>query len=116
MFAKGPMPGYSPKAEVLAHFPDAKCSRFHASGITGYVVKLPNGKQIGTGGSSAQAWKNVRVPDGVETVYFRRVGSLSEDSITVPAGTATKHVDEKLITRIVPVPHGVAVVHGKTTK
>jgi hypothetical protein len=39
---------------------------------------------------------------GMETVYFRRTGSTTEDSVRVAAGTASFHVRPDLITRIVP--------------
>jgi hypothetical protein len=52
---------------------------------------------------SGSLWDDHDV-EASETVYFKRVGSSLEDSMTVPVGTAALHVDEKLITRIVPVP------------
>jgi hypothetical protein len=59
------MPGHSPKAEVLVRFPGAVCKRVHSTaGITGYVIRLPGGKQIASGGTAARAWDAVRLPEG----------------------------------------------------
>lgn len=57
MFAKGPMPGATPKKDALDVLPvGTTCTRVHAAGMVGYSVKLPSGRQIGAGGSASVAW------------------------------------------------------------
>jgi len=57
MFAKGPTPGATPKANALSVLPaGTACNRVMAMGITGYVVKLPSGKVIGSAGNPGKAW------------------------------------------------------------
>jgi hypothetical protein len=56
MFAKGPMPGYSPREEVLKLAPKAQCQRRCAIGITGYVVSIA-GKGIASAASAREAWE-----------------------------------------------------------
>lgn len=57
MFAKGPMPGATPKRDALAILPKgARCQQVTAMGITGYVVSLPDGRQIASAGNAGQAW------------------------------------------------------------
>lgn len=57
MWAKGPMPGATPKDDALAVLPaGTHCSLMHALGIRGYVVRLPDGKAIGSGGNASIAW------------------------------------------------------------
>lgn len=59
MFAKGPQPGATPKDKALAVLPaGVTCRRESAMGITGYVVRLPNGKGIGSGGNPQKAWED----------------------------------------------------------
>lgn len=58
MFAKGPMPGTTPKRDAMRHLPDGVyCRRSEAMGITGYVVYLPDGTPIVSAGSAQQAWQ-----------------------------------------------------------
>jgi len=58
MFAKGPMPGATPKEDALRVLPaGTKCSRLSRAGITGFVVELPSGKQVGAGGTAGAAWR-----------------------------------------------------------
>lgn len=58
MFAKGPMPGATPKADALALLPSgAVCNRVTAMGITGYVVILPDGRKIASAGNANGAWE-----------------------------------------------------------
>ena len=57
MFAKGPMSGATPKRDALAILPKgARCQQVMAMGITGYVVSLPDGRQIASAGNARQAW------------------------------------------------------------
>lgn len=58
MFAKGLMPGYSPKAEALELHPGAYCEKRHAAGIgvTGYVVFDAKGRALASAGSAKDAW------------------------------------------------------------
>lgn len=61
MFAKGPMPGAMPKLEALKLLPEGTtCKRMSGMGITGYVVMLPDGKQIASAGTPGQAWRNAQ--------------------------------------------------------
>lgn len=61
MWAKGPAPGATPKDDALAVLPPGvTCSRESAMGITGYVVRLPNGKGIGAAGNAQKAWEDAR--------------------------------------------------------
>lgn len=58
MFAKGPMPGGTPKQDALAILPTGTvCERVSALGITGYVVKLSDGRRIASAGNANQAWE-----------------------------------------------------------
>ena len=58
MFAKGPQAGATPKADALALLPPGvTCVRASALGINGYVVRLPDGKGIGSGGNAQKAWE-----------------------------------------------------------
>lgn len=58
MFAKGPMPGAIPKQEALKLLPEGTtCKRMSGMGITGFVVTLPDGKQIAAAGTPGQAWR-----------------------------------------------------------
>lgn len=57
MFAKGPMPGATPKQEALALLPSGTyCQQASAMGIAGYVVILPDGRKIASAGNASQAW------------------------------------------------------------
>lgn len=61
MFAKGPMPGATPRQDALALLPaGTTCKRMSAMGITGYVVQLPDGRQIASGGNAGQAWSDAQ--------------------------------------------------------
>lgn len=57
MWAKGPMPGGTPKADALKSLPTGTtCKRIHAAGMVGYSVQLPDGRQVGAAGNAGQAW------------------------------------------------------------
>ncbi|MPN49954.1 hypothetical protein SDC9_197578 [bioreactor metagenome] len=59
MFAKGVQAGGTPKADALALLPaGTTCKRVSAMGITGYVVRLADGKGIGAGGNPQKAWED----------------------------------------------------------
>jgi hypothetical protein len=59
MFAKGPAHGVSFKDQALAILPaGTHCKRVSAMGITGYVVYLPDGRGVGSAGSSGNAWRD----------------------------------------------------------
>lgn len=59
MFARGPQPGGTPKTDALQFLPaGTTCVRVRGAGMTAYVVNLPNGLQIASGGNSATAWGN----------------------------------------------------------
>lgn len=59
MFAKGPQPGRSAKHEALAVLPaGVTCRRMSALGITGYVVRLPDGRGIGSARNASGAWED----------------------------------------------------------
>lgn len=61
MFAKGPMPGATPKQEALALLPaGTRCRQTEAMGIIGYVVVLPDGHQIVSAGNASEAWRKAR--------------------------------------------------------
>lgn len=61
MFAKGPMPGATPKQDALEHLPKGThCAKVTSHGITGYVVKLPNGHAIASAGNANGAWDKAR--------------------------------------------------------
>lgn len=61
MFAKGPMPGATPKEDALKLLPKGTtCQRVSGMGLTGYVVMLPSGKQIGAAGTAGQAWRQAQ--------------------------------------------------------
>lgn len=58
MFAKGPQPGATPKQDALEHLPKGtRCVKTTAHGITGYVVKMPNGNAIASAGNANEAWR-----------------------------------------------------------
>jgi hypothetical protein len=58
MFAKGPMPGATPKDEALLLLPaGTTCRRMSGGGITGYIVELADGTQIASAGNAGQAWR-----------------------------------------------------------
>lgn len=58
MWAKGPMPGYSPKKIFLKFYPDAVCQRVTGWGLTGYVVYLSRDAEKGISGAATakEAW------------------------------------------------------------
>lgn len=57
MFAKGPQPGATPKADALALLPPGTvCRRVHGAGMSACSVQLASGRQIGSGGNANQAW------------------------------------------------------------
>jgi hypothetical protein len=61
MFAKGPMPGATPKEDALKVLPEGtRCERVTGMGITGYVVTLPDGKTIASAGNAGQAWRKAQ--------------------------------------------------------
>lgn len=56
MFAKGPMPGATPKADAMALLPPGtKCVRYHEKNC--YVILLPNGRSIADGNNANKAWE-----------------------------------------------------------
>lgn len=71
MFQKGPMPGATPKQDALTILPKGtRCQQVTAMGIKGYVVALPDGRQIASAGNAGQAWSKAhdwalaRLPSG----------------------------------------------------
>lgn len=57
MFAKGPIPGATPRQDALALLPKGtRCQQASAMGISGYVVTLPDGRNIASAGNASQAW------------------------------------------------------------
>ena len=55
MFAKGPMPGGTPKADAMQYLPEGtKCRYVYA--LHEYVVTLPDGKAVGFGRNAQHAW------------------------------------------------------------
>jgi hypothetical protein len=58
MFAKGPMPGLTPKADALEYWPGATCVKRYGAGLTYYAIHDAHGAQIATGGSASKAWEN----------------------------------------------------------
>lgn len=58
MFAKGTTPGATFKQDALALLPQGtRCERRSGMGITGYVVTLPDGRQIASAGNAGLAWR-----------------------------------------------------------
>lgn len=63
MFAKGPMPGATPKADALKVHPKAYCERVVGLDfgtnrpVRGYAVKLPGGITLATAGNAQDAWR-----------------------------------------------------------
>ena len=58
MFAKGPAPGASPKTDALLLLPEGTvCSVMTAAGITGYVITLPDDRQIASAGNASRSWE-----------------------------------------------------------
>jgi hypothetical protein len=58
MFAKGPMPGATPKADALKVWPGATCHYKEAlGGIRGYVVYAADGKAIASAANAQEAWR-----------------------------------------------------------
>lgn len=61
MWAKGPMPGATPRDDAMVLLPEGTtCKLVHAMGIRGYVVTLPDGKAVGSGGNAGVAWGNAQ--------------------------------------------------------
>lgn len=59
MFAKGPMPGATPKQDAMALLPKGtRCRRVEAMGIRGCVIELPDGRSIASAGNAPKAWDN----------------------------------------------------------
>ena len=57
-WAKGPMPGSTPKADALKRHPGATCKReYYVHDITAYVVRGTNGKIIAAGQNAQIAWE-----------------------------------------------------------
>ena len=56
MFARGPTPGASWKAEALKVHPHAYCQRRTGMGITGYVVYVGQ-NALCSAGSATEAWR-----------------------------------------------------------
>lgn len=64
MWAKGPMPGYSPKDEAMNFIPNAVCQKKHAMcNIVGYVVypsradAKADTNPISSAGNARDAWE-----------------------------------------------------------
>lgn len=56
MFAKGPMPGSTPKKDALELLPEGtRCIRFVEKNC--YVIVLPEGRSIADGANSQKAWE-----------------------------------------------------------
>lgn len=80
MFAKGPIPGATPKQDALALLPKGThCQQASAFGISGYVVTLPDGRNIASAGNSSQAWSKAH-DWALKNPTFRETGSSSEGS------------------------------------
>lgn len=60
MFAKGPMPGATPKADALKHYPSARAHEW-ADGWVIYCGEQVN-RPIGFGKTAMLAWRNVTLP------------------------------------------------------
>ena len=61
MWAKGPAPGGTPKADAMKLLPaGTKCVRIQAAGMVGFSVQLPSGQQVGSGGNAGVAWGNAQ--------------------------------------------------------
>lgn len=61
MFAKGPVPGLTPRQDALELLPVGKrCTKVTRMGITGYMVELPSGQSIASAGNAQQAWEKAR--------------------------------------------------------
>jgi hypothetical protein len=57
MFAKGPQPGATPKADALKRHPGATCRIKHGMcRIIGYVVYAADGTAIASAGTARDAW------------------------------------------------------------
>lgn len=58
MFAKGPTPGATPKADALKLLPTGtRCRRVTRMGISGCVIVLPDGREIVSAGNANTAWE-----------------------------------------------------------
>jgi hypothetical protein len=57
MFAKGPQPGATPKADAMKLLPaGTECKRTSGFGMSGWAVFLPDGRRIGSAGNASGAW------------------------------------------------------------
>lgn len=78
MFAKGPMPGATPKADALEIHPKAYCERVVGldfgtnRAVRGYAVKLPGAITLATAGNAQEAWRKAA---SVKPPKLRRVDS-----------------------------------------
>lgn len=65
MLAKGPMPGFSPKKEVQAILPQARCIRLNYGSTYWFEVTvhqdLGPSQTIGRGGNAIKAWEDALV-------------------------------------------------------
>ena len=58
MFAKGPMPGATPRDDFLVKYPGATCKKeCLAYGMVGFTVYLADGTLVITRGNPKQAWE-----------------------------------------------------------
>lgn len=61
MFARGPQPGATPKADALKHYPDAWAYEW-ADGWVIYNTRRSAKQAIAYGKTASQAWRNVPAP------------------------------------------------------
>lgn len=78
MWAKGPMPGFSPKTELLAFVPTAVCRKKYAMcNITGYLVyptkeDAKNDKNaMGVAASAKDAWEHALCKVATYNIHTR---------------------------------------------
>jgi len=57
MFAKGPLPGWSPKTECLKALPNTVCRKKIALNIKGFIIYNEE-EPIAVGSSAKLAWEN----------------------------------------------------------
>ena len=78
MWAKGPMPGYSPKSELLKLIPTAVCeAKVSVAELMGYVVyHSRGGVAISSAGNARDAWdkalRRVASYDAAHRAYVKR--------------------------------------------
>ena len=79
MWAKGPMPGFSPKTELLAFVPTAVCQKKYAMcNITGYLVyptkeDAKNDKNaMSSAGNAKDAWEKALTKIATYNVHTNR--------------------------------------------